>query len=77
MNKIETTKVKKISFSEYLQLEGLLTLGRYHRKILDDLERAACKITGEKPQAWGRTGDAFYEDYSASILLEKLEIKFQ
>lgn len=69
------TEVTEISREQFLQLEGLLTLARHHKRSLDEIARAACQITGEKPGDGGHTDDATYCEYNAETLLEKLEIK--
>ena len=69
------SKVKwKLTRSEYLQLTGLLALGRKHVKITEDIEREACKITGEE-YGMGHTSDAFYEGYTVEELLERIKLR--
>jgi hypothetical protein len=69
------TEVREISREDYLQLQGLLTLATHHRLMLEDIARAACKITGEEPTSGGLTGDALFEGYTAEVLLGTLKIK--
>jgi hypothetical protein len=64
----------EISREDFLKLQGLLTVARYHSRMLDDLERAAREITGEEPNG-GHTSDAIFNDFTAELLLAKLEIK--
>ena len=39
--------MKRISYSTYLQLVGLLTLAADHRKALSQIERSALTLLGE------------------------------
>lgn len=72
-------KKKTITRSKMLELEGLLTLARYHNAMLNDIALAAAKITGEKDDGYGYFGlttDAVYDEQStAASLLKKLEIE--
>jgi hypothetical protein len=64
---------KTVTKSEYLQLVGLLTLAKKHNEWLEDLRVAALAITQEADEH-GHTGDAVYGDYSADMLLDRLNI---
>lgn len=62
----------KLKRDEYLKLTGLLAIAVSHNKALADIEAAACKITGDKPNSGSHTGDAVYNGYSTDELLKKL-----
>lgn len=50
---------KSITTQEKLQLLGLLTLGIQHQKIVNQVEEAMAKISGE--EIGGHLSDAVYE----------------
>jgi hypothetical protein len=67
----------EITQEEYWQLVGLLTLARQHKQMVDEIEKAMRKITGEK-DVYGHCGDAIWENDGVSTavdLLERLNIK--
>ncbi len=67
-----------ISKEEYLQLIGLLTLARQHKKMVDDLEKAMKEITGEDNDFSAMSGDYIWEagrGESVKDLLKDLKIK--
>jgi hypothetical protein len=68
--------MKTITRSEYLQLLGLHALAKRHVEQLNDIERAACAITGQIPLAGTHTSDAIWNanDDTVDALLERLEI---
>jgi hypothetical protein len=67
----------EITKEEYLQLVGLLTLARQHKKMVDEIEEAMKQVIGEEAD-YGHCGDAIWENdgtYTANDLLKKLKIK--
>ncbi len=52
--------MKTITKNQYLQLVGLMTLGRKHNEMCREIEKAACEITGE--DVAGHTVDMMYGD---------------
>lgn len=68
------TKKTKVSKTEYLQIMGLLVLGKQHHDAVNAIERALAALTGDESE-WGHCGDAIFGDYSAKELLGKLDIK--
>lgn len=69
------TKIKTISYDDYLRLAGLLALADDHRRMLQAIERSACAISGDDPERGGHTSDAIWsQGYSAQRLLELMGI---
>lgn len=62
----------KLKRNEYLQLVGLLAVAQTHVRMVNDIEKAICKIVGEKPDGMGHSCDAIWSNYSADTLLEKV-----
>lgn len=68
------TDVETITPEQRMQIIGLLTVARDLLHRMDDVERAACAITGEEPG--GHTGDAMWgERTDVDDLLGRLSIK--
>lgn len=66
---------RMISKTEYVTLVGLLALAKEHNQQLNTILSAVAKITEEKNELGGHTGDAVYGSMSANELLKKLGIK--
>jgi hypothetical protein len=72
--------MKTITRSEYFMLVGLSTLAHYHHRGLNDIELAACSITGDKPNDNQHTSDFIFNETPISPagvdqLLDKLGVK--
>ena len=63
-----------ITKNEYLQVGGLSTVARYHRRLVQGAEKSLAELLGVE---WGgHIGDAILSDdiYTADLLLEQLGI---
>jgi hypothetical protein len=71
---VGVVKKERLTKQEYLQLIGLLVLGKKHMDTLQDIIKAIGEVTGDGPD--GHCADAVYSNYDADLLLEKLDIEF-
>lgn len=67
-------KITTITKEKYLQIAGLLTLAQFHKNRVDECEKIMSLMI-EEGEDCGHCGDAIWSDYTADILLEKLNIK--
>lgn len=67
---------RQITRSQWLQLVGICTLAQHHNRMMQDLERAACVITGDEYNSGSHTGDAIWggDSRTPAELLRLLEI---
>ena len=63
-------KKTTITKSEYLQLVGLMTLGRQHSKMLSEIEAAMDSIVGAGPDETN-AGDVVYGDRDIEWYVEQ------
>ncbi len=69
---------KIVTRNEYLQLTGLLTVGAYHLRHLNELGNAAADLLEASPEDKdGHIADAFFSPYTASELIGKLGIEIE
>ena len=69
--------MKKITKEQYVQLVGLMCLAKQSTNELNNIEKAACAITGEEPNKGSHTSDEVYAargEPNADALLERLGI---
>lgn len=64
----------KLTFNEYLQLTGLLTLAVQHNSQLRQIARAVVLLTGDREE--GQACDGVYSDYTADEILVRLGMTF-
>lgn len=75
--------IAKVNKQQYLQIVGLLALGKVHYGKLQDIEAALKDVLEVNTGDYRRSGignpdhigDALYSDYSPDVLLEKLGIE--
>ena len=61
-----------ITRQQYHEVEGLIALGRFHNKIVTEVEEALRAIVEPDSEGWGDwTGEALYGDINARQLLKK------
>jgi hypothetical protein len=72
---MDAKRQRQLTRTEYLQITGLLLIGKKHREALEDVQRALHELTGEDDDPLsGHCGDAIYSEYSARQLCEKLKL---
>lgn len=69
----ETSEALTINQSQYLQLEGLMTLAKRHIKDLESIERSMKEILGDT--AGDHISDAMWLDPDIRDLLAHLDIE--
>lgn len=67
--------MKTITRNQYLQLVGLITLGKHHRTLLESIEKAAREITGESEEGGSHSDDMIWADRGIDDGLRILEIE--
>ncbi len=65
---------KEITRMEKMMLEGLLLLAKEHNERLVELHNAAIRLTGAVGDDCDHCSDAIYSDYTADVLLQKLNV---